>query len=166
MKNLMNKTLAVAVAMAITGAAFTGCKSKPKDADLKVAVETALTAKPSATGATVAVDKGIATLSGVVADEATKEELGKTASGIKGITSVVNNLTVAAPVAPVTVSADEALIKATNDAVKDFPGVTAAVADGVITLKGEIKKDNLRKLIMTLSTLKPKRVDNTQLVIK
>jgi hyperosmotically inducible protein len=166
MKKIMNKMMAVIMVFAVISAALTGCKSKPKDADLKAAIETALQAKPSASGATVTVDKGVATLSGQVADEASKEDLGKATAAIMGVKSVVNNLSVAPVNAPVTIAMDDPLTAAVKDATKDFPTVAATVSEGVITLKGEIQKANLQKLMMILQALKPKKVDNTQLVIK
>ncbi len=46
------------------------------------------------------------------------------------------------------------------DATKDHPTVKASVNNGVITLTGEIKRDQLAKLMMTLNTLKPKKIEN------
>ena len=168
MKNTMNRMIAALMVLTVMTAALTGCKSKPKDADLKAAIETALLANPSTSGAMVTVDKGVATLNGQVADEAGKQAADRAAATIPGVTSVVNNLTIApAPVtAPVVVAPDEALTAAVKDATKDFPTVTATVSNGVVTLKGEIEKANLQKLMMVLQALKPKKVDNSQLVIK
>ena len=163
MKNLMSKMMALVMVVAFMGATVTGCKNKPKDADLKTAVETAIQANPKLTASGVTVEKGVATLSGQVPDEATKEELGKAAAAVPGVTSVVNNLTIA--VTNVEIAADSPLAIAVKDATKDFPTVTATVADGVVTLKGELQKANLQKLMMALNALKPKKVDN-QLVIK
>lgn len=157
--------MATIMVFTVMAAVLTGCKSKPKDADLKAAIETLLQAKPAASGITVSVDKGVATLTGQVTDEAAKEELGKATAGIVGVKSVVNNLSIAPP-APVDIAMDEPLTAAVKDATKDFPTVTSSVSDGVITLKGEIQKANLQKLMMALQALKPKKVDNTQLVIK
>ena len=167
MKKFTYKLMTTLVVFAVTMAILTGCKSKPKDADLKAAVETLLQAKPNASAITVSVDKGVATLNGEVTDENTKEELGKSAAGIMGIKSVVNKLTVK-PVttAPVTIAMDDPLNAAVKDAIKDFPTVTSSVSDGAITLKGEIQKADLQKLMMVLQSLKPKKVENTQLVIK
>ncbi|WP_316818773.1 BON domain-containing protein [Pedobacter nyackensis] len=166
MKKTINNLMATIMVVAIMTIAFTGCKSKPKDADLKAAIETALQANPAASGTTVSVDKGVATLNGQVADEASKEDLGKAAAGIMGVKSVVNNLSIAAASVPVAITQDDPLAAAVKDATKDFPTVTATVFDGIITLKGEIQKANLQKLMMALQALKPKKVDNTQLVIK
>jgi len=167
MKKNINKLMAAILVFAVMTAVLPGCKSTPKDADLKAAIETLLQTKPVASGTTVSVDKGVATLSGQVTDETSKEELGKAAAGVVGVKSVVNNLSVAAPVsAPVTIAMDDPLTAAVKDATKDFPTVSASVSEGVITLKGEIQKANLQKLMMVLQALKPKKVDNTQLVIK
>lgn len=160
--------IAALMVFAVMTAALTGCKSKPKDADLKAAIETALLANPATSGAMVTVNEGVATLNGSVADETGKQAADRAAATIPGVKSVVNNLTVT-PVntaAPVVVAADDALTAAVKDATKDFPTVTATVSDGVVTLKGEIQKANLQKLMMVLQALKPKKVDNSQLVIK
>jgi hyperosmotically inducible protein len=165
MKKITNKLMTTIMVFAVMAAVLTGCKSKPKDADLKAAVETLLQTKPAASGVTVSVDKGVATLTGQVTDEASKEELGKATEGVIGVKSVVNNLSIVTP-APVVIAMDEPLTAAVKDAIKDFPTVTSSVSEGIITLKGEIQKANLQKLMMALQALKPKKVDNTQLVIK
>jgi hypothetical protein len=51
-------------------------------------------------------------------------------------------------------------MSAVRDATKDYPTVVATVADGVITLTGEISKASLPKLMMTLNSLKPKKIEN------
>jgi hypothetical protein len=61
---------------------------------------------------------------------------------------------------PVTVSGDEELRKGATDATKDFPGVTATVNNGEITLTGTIKRDRLPTLMQSLSSLQPKRINN------
>lgn len=165
MKNTKNKMMALVMAAAVMTAAFTGCKSKPKDADVKAGVETALQANPTATGVTVAVNEGVATLTGQVSDEASKEALGKSAAAVAGVKSVVNNLTIA-PASPVAVTMDDPLTAAVKDATKDYPTVTTTVADGVISLKGEIQKANLQKLMMALQALKPKKVETAGLTVK
>ena len=62
--------------------------------------------------------------------------------------------------APVTVSNDDDLKRGVKDATKDYPGVNAEVNNGEITLSGQIKRDNLPKLMMTLSSLRPKKINN------
>lgn len=66
---------------------------------------------------------------------------------------------------PVEISPDATLRSSVNDLVKAYNGVEAEVKDGVVTLRGNIKQDELQTLIMKVQELKPKKVDN-QLVIK
>lgn len=61
---------------------------------------------------------------------------------------------------PVTVSGDEELRKGVTDATKDFPGVTATVNNGEITLTGTIQRDRLPTLMQSLNSLQPKRINN------
>ncbi len=147
--------MAVAV---IATTLFVSCS--PKDADIKATIEEKIKTTPTMTGATVEVKDGIATISGEVKDPDCKAMCEKEIIGIKGVKSVVNNCTVPPPPAPIVIAADDPLSKAVTDAIKDYPGVKAAVKDGVITLTGDIKKDALKKLMPVLQALKPKKVDN------
>jgi hypothetical protein len=61
---------------------------------------------------------------------------------------------------PVTVSGDEELRRGATDATKDFPGVTATVNNGEITLTGTIQRDRLPTLMQSLNSLKPKKINN------
>ena len=142
----------------VGGLTLTSCK--PKDSDVKTSVETAITSNPDASGVTVMVNEGVATLTGEVKDEATKAAIEASAKSAKGVKSVVNNLTVAPPPAPVVVAADDPLTTGVKDATKDLPTVTATVADGVVTLTGSIEKAKLTTLMQTLNSLKPKKIDN------
>jgi len=103
-----------------------------------------------------------------VPDDATKTACENAVKDIAGVKSVVNNCTVTPPPpppAPVVISADDPLIKSVNDAIKDFPGVKASVSEGVVTLTGEIQRPSLQRLMKSLQSLKPKKIDN-QLTIK
>ena len=156
------KILKVLPALALIAAiSFTGCK--PKDADIKDAVEKSLKESPSTANVLVMVNDGVATLSGEVADANAKAESGTKATAVKGVKSVVNNTTIPAPAvapAPVMVTPDDPLMSSVKDATKDYPTVTATVADGVIMLSGSIAKASLPKLMMALNGLHPKKIDN------
>jgi osmotically-inducible protein OsmY len=136
---------------------ITGCK--PKDADIEKKVTTALGAYP---GVQVTVTDGVATLSGEVADEATRAAAETAARGVKGVKSVNSNLTVTPPPAPVVINPDTTLQETANSVIAglSLPTVKAAVQDGVITLTGEIKKSELQGLMMKLNELKPKKIEN------
>ena len=143
---------------------FLSCK--PKDADVQAKITEKFAASPELMGASDTVTDGVATLAGEVKDDAAKTEAETSAKDIKGVQSVVNNLTVIPPPPPpVTVNPDSALIQGVTDATKDFPTVKAAVDNGEITLTGSIKRSDLTKLMRTLNTLKPSKINN-QLTIK
>jgi osmotically-inducible protein OsmY len=159
----MKVTKVLAVMMIALAVGFVSCK--PKDADIKTAVEQAISAIPDASGATIEVKDGVATISGEFKDDAAKLAAETAAKAVKGVKSVVNNGSITPPpapvvTAPVEVSADAALISSVADAIKDFTTVKADVKDGVVTLTGEIQKTSLPKLMMALNALKPKKVEN------
>jgi osmotically-inducible protein OsmY len=151
------------VAIAALAISLTSCKKKPNDADIKAVIEKALASDPLAAGTTVTVEKGIATLSGVCKDEMSKAACEKLVAGIKGVKSVVNNCTITPPV---EITMDDPLTKAVTDALKAFPGVSATVKDGIISLTGSIAKADRQKLMMALQALKPKKVDPAGLTNK
>ena len=64
------------------------------------------------------------------------------------------------PTTPVTVAGDEELKRGVTDATKDFPGVTATVNNGEITLTGTIQRDRLPTLMQSLNSLQPKKINN------
>ena len=143
---------------------FFGCK--PKDADVQAKITEKFSSMPELTGASASVTDGIATLTGELKNDAAKTMAENTAKEVKGVKSVMNNITVTPPPPPpVTVNSDNVLNQGVADATKDFPTVTAVVNNGEITLTGTIKRDDLQKLMQTLNTLKPSKINN-QLTIK
>jgi hyperosmotically inducible protein len=140
-----------------------------KDSTIQKQIAEAAVTTPAMNGVSATVAEGVVTLTGEVKEDASKAACESAVKSIKGVKSVVNNITVAAPPPPPAampvVAQDVALTKGVTDATKDFPAVKATVADGVITLTGEIKRAALPKLMQTLNSLQPKKIDN-QLTIK
>ncbi len=135
---------------------FAGCKAK--DADIKTNVEEKLkTNTEMATPASVNVTDGVATLTGECKDETCKSKCGELAASAKGVKSVVNNMTVPAPV---VINTDDALTTGAKQAVAAYSGVTADVSGGVVTLRGSIARDNLTKLMQAITALQPKSIKN------
>ena len=75
--------------------------------------------------------------------------------------TTVNNTTTT----PVEIAPDDQLTNGVKDATKDFPGVTATVNNGEVTLTGTIKRDRLSTLMQSIQQLHPKKVNN-QLTIQ
>lgn len=164
MKHLGSFWLASAIGLS---AFFASCKGNVSDADIQTEVNKKLDDE-GGRGLTASVSAGTVTLTGTCKDEECKRECADEVKGVKGVKSVVNNISVASAnvtTAPIEITADAPLQQAVDNVVKDYKDVKAEVKDGIVTLRGEIKRDNLQKLIMSLNELKPKKVEN-QLVIK
>lgn len=149
---LTNLLMAVVVSATMF---FVGCK--PKDADIKAAVETALKADTSLKAAMVDVKDGIVTLTGECKDDACKAACEKLVAAVKGVKSVVNNCTVAPPApvpASVTTVLDAATQQAVKDGLKDIAGVTVEFVGDKAVLKGEVTKANRMKIMQILASAK------------
>lgn len=137
---------------------FVSCK--PKDADIKAAVEKALKADPSMSGTTVEVKDGVVTMGGECKDDACKAGCEKIVAGVKGVKSVVNNCTVAAPPAPapasLTTTLDEATQQRVKDGLKDMKGVTVEFSADKAILKGEVTKTQRMTIMQLLASAKVK----------
>ena len=72
-----------------------------------------------------------------------------------------NNANTTAP----EISSDAALETNVKDATKDYPGVTATVNNGEVTLTGTVDRDRLPKLMQSINGLNPRKVNN-QLTLK
>src|SRR4030095_9181964 len=166
MNKRINRVFAIPLAVFFLIASVISCKQKTSDADLKTAVDNAIAANSNLSGTYADVKDGVVTLSGEVKTDAAKESAETAAKGINGVKSVVNNLTVAPAPAPVEITPDDPLKAAVENTIKPYPGVKATIQNGVVTLSGEIKKADLQKLMIALNSLKPKSIDNTQLIIK
>lgn len=139
--------------MVVVSATMLFVSCKPKDADIKAAVEKALAADPMMTGTTVDVKDGVVTMGGECKDDACKAGCEKIAAGVKGVKSVVNNCTVAAPPPPppasLTTVLDAATQQKVKDGLKDMPGVTVEFVGDKAVLKGAVT-DKQRLTIMQL----------------
>ncbi|MES2777745.1 MAG: BON domain-containing protein [Bacteroidota bacterium] len=156
----MFKILFFTVMLTATLGAAISCK--PKDADIQAK---AVEAIKSAPGSQVTITDGVATLTGEVADEATRKTAESALKEVKGIEKVVNSLTVTPPPPPVEITADDALISDVQAALTSFSGVVANVSAGVVTLSGVVKKADMPRLMMAIQALGPKKVEN-KLTIK
>lgn len=136
----------------------------PKDADVQAKITEKFAATPELNGVTASVKDGVATLSGEVSNPSAATLAETTAKEVKGVKSVVNNTSVMAPPPPVA-APNDAITQGVTDATKDFPTVTATVNNGEITLTGSIARDDLQKLMQSLNSLNPKKINN-QLTIK
>ena len=161
MKHVISRLPAYVFILAI---GLVSCKGKVSDADIQTEVSKKL-ADEAGSGLTASVSNGVVTLTGTCKDDACKASCEKEVKDVKGVTSVVNNISIPPPSAPVVISPDPALQEAVNSVVKTYSKVKADVKDGVVTLTGEIERSKLQDLMQALNALNPKKVEN-QLTIK
>ena len=60
----------------------------------------------------------------------------------------------------VTINSDAELKSSVDAITKNYPDVKADIDNGVVTLKGSIRQDELQTLIMKVQELRPKKVEN------
>jgi hyperosmotically inducible periplasmic protein len=152
------------LALAVT-ILFTACK--PSDAAIAEAVKTQISTVTQ--GLMVDVKEGVVTLTGEVADDATKAAVESALQGIKGVKSVVNNTTVPPPPPPpVQINPDDVLRSTIQSAFdeKGIKGITATVSNGEVTLTGDVKKADLQKVMQVANESKPRKVNNQMKIIK
>jgi len=160
----LRKILSMAMVSAVLVSGTVACKSKISDADLKTKVETAIQSNPNVQ---VDVKDGVVTLNGTASSEEEKTRMADAAktADAKGVKSVVNNIVVNAPQIEVNTNTDDLTAKV-QAFTKDFPTVKTTVADGIITVTGELEQARVQALKMGLDALNPKKVDMSALKVK
>ncbi|HMO80298.1 MAG TPA: BON domain-containing protein [Pyrinomonadaceae bacterium] len=145
--------------LCVAGVVFLAACGK-NDADLQKAVQEKFAAE-NISGVSVAVNGGVATLSGEITDITVKTRAEKAAMSVDGIKSVTNNIVVKAP--PPAPVADDKMIEGTiNEGLKNknITGVTVTVKDGEVRLSGKVPQDKVAEVMMVANEAKPKRVVN------
>jgi len=137
---------------------------KPKDTDIQASFNEKAKANAQMANISASVTDGVITLTGQCPDAACKTSAEETAKDVKGVKSVVNNIVVDTP-APVVINDDATIRTSVAPIVAKYPGVTADVQNGTVTLRGSIKSDDLQKLMMAMQESNVKNVNN-QLTVK
>ena len=132
------------------------------DADLQKAASEKLAADKVA-GVSVAVKDGVATLTGEVADVTVKSKAAGSVKGVEGIKSVDDKTTVKPPPPPVEPVQSDPMIKGiVEEGIKKLglSGITVAVANGEVTLTGNVPKDRLAEVMKVTMEADVKKVNN------
>ncbi|POY34973.1 transport-associated protein [Solitalea longa] len=121
-------------------------------------------------GVSATVEKGVVTLNGELADEASRGTIENLVKEVKGVKSVVNNTTVKEEPPPpvVQINPDDVLKTTIEESFKQkgISGVTLSIANGEVTLSGDAKKEDLMKIMQAANEAKPKKVINQLKIIK
>jgi osmotically-inducible protein OsmY len=138
---------------------------QPSDSTIQQGVNEKIAGTP---GVTAEVKGGVVNLSGEVTDDAAKTTAEESVKSVAGVKSVTNNIMVQAPVpAPTpppaaTLSPDEILRNRLDSAYKTdgYAEVTVSVVGGEVTLEGNAKKADVKKIVMIAQDAKATKVNN------
>ena len=129
------------------------------DADIQTEAQEVIQANPELTGIQVSVQNRVATLTGVVQDDAIKTYAENQVAEVNHVATVINQLQVVPP-APDYSALDNSLNSGLQDALKDHSTVTATVQNGVVTLEGEINERDLPALMEKINALQAEEIVN------
>jgi len=156
----MKKMMFIMACVLATGLSMQSCKSN--DAKDQEKVEKALHSDYASVSSTL--KDGVVTLTGVVDSQAEKTAAGNLARSVNDVKSVVNNITVrsTAPAASTITYNDDNIRssianKLTAEGYKD---VQVQVQNGEVNLSGEVKRDDLRRVMQIANETKPRKVNN------
>lgn len=147
--------------LALVSFQMQSCKGN-RDPDIQSAIATETQNNPNLAGVSATVVDGVVTLTGQCEDEDCRKSAEKAVKKIDGVKDITNNITITSSV---TIRPDKELRENTEKIISKYKNVQAGVSNGIITLRGEVKKDKLPQLMIDLNDLHPKRIEN-QLVIK
>ena len=153
-----NRLLSMLTLLFLLGLGLVACNNV-KDSDLEAKAMELIATNPDASDVDVMVMDKVATLSGSVEDDMTKNYVESSVQGVKGIKHTVNNIMIIPPVPDYT-EMDATLREALPDALKDHPTIIAEVKDGVILLTGEVKEKDLPMVMEKVYALNPEKVEN------
>ncbi len=130
---------------------------KPTNDKLQSTLNTAL----GSSGVTVHVKDGVASLSGEVANEATRDAA-EQAAKIKGIDTVINNITIKPIPSQIIINPDDVLKSAIeNDLLKaGYKGINVSASHGEAILTGKVKKADIKDILKVAHQAKPKKLIN------
>lgn len=137
---------------------FSACNTV-SDEQIQNDAQELLNANPDLAGVVVSVQDRVATLTGIVKDEATKSYAETTVSGVRNVQSVINQLEVVPP-APDYTDLDAQINAGLAEALEGHQTVTATVNNGVITLTGDVNENDLPTLMERLNALQPVEIVN------
>lgn len=157
----MKKSLFIAFCAIFSVVLMQSCKNN--DEAIQKEVQTLVSEKVS--GITVSVKDKVVTLTGTVDSEEKKLEAAGVAS-IKSVKSVTNNIVVKEEPKPV-INPDTEIRTTINNKLSaaGYKDVQVEVANGEVTLKGNLKRSDLQKVMQIANESNPKKVNN-QLTLK
>jgi hyperosmotically inducible periplasmic protein len=154
----------------VTAILFLLVSCSPSDEQINQSVQKVLASNTSLSPVSASAKDGVVTLTGEVESETLRTLAETSVSGVNGVKSVVNSVTVKPPgptPEELKKMADDALLQKVNAnfATYKVTGVTATVADSIVTLTGQIKRSQLQNAMKAAMESGATKVEN-KLTIK
>jgi hyperosmotically inducible periplasmic protein len=163
-----SKIFCSTVGIVLLAALLSGCNRGPSDEALTQSVRAKLSADPALAAEVINVNtaSGVVTLSGTVKNDADKSRAEQVARGVEGVKQVTNNLTARPAPTPIIAQDDPLKTQVAANLVKyGITGITVTVANGEVTLTGDIPRAKLQDAMKAANEAHPKKVNN-KLTIK
>ena len=155
------RVFSLGLSLVLLAAFLAGCKRGPSDETLTQSVRAKISADaPLATEAiTVTTKDGVVTLAGTVKSGVDKSRAEELARSVEGVKSVTNNL-IAKP--PVIIAQDDPLKTAVVANLHKYgiSGITVSVANGEVTLEGDLPRAKLQDAMKAANEAHPRKVTN------
>lgn len=152
----------VLTALSLAVVLFLGACGGKSDAEMQTASADALKGDTMTSAVTVAVNEGVATISGEVESEEAKTKA-ETLAKVEGVKSVVNNVTVKEAAPPPMAEGSDTMVKEKMETAlksKGCDGATVEVKDGVATLRGTVATAKFGECVMAANEAGAKKVEN------
>ena len=136
-----------------------GCGQKEKDKDIKADITTKAQSEIAFAGVHYTVNKGVVDLWGTCPSEKEKHKVETTVGKIAGVKKIINQVVLG----PVVLDENFSLKQSVDSALKNYSLVSAQVSNGIVTLTGEAKADEVQKIQESLQKLSV-NIDNRIIV--
>jgi hyperosmotically inducible protein len=157
------RTVASFLCLAALVLCLGACHHGPDDAAITAAVKSKLAADAALATSVINVETkgGVVTLSGTVNNAADVGRAATLAQGVEGVKSVTNNLTPKPAPTPIIAQDDPLKTQVMANLTKyGVTGVTVAVANGEVTLTGDLARAKLQDAMKAANEAHPKKVNN------
>lgn len=147
----------------LLAALLSGCNRGPSDDTLTQNVRAKISADAALATEVINVNtlSGVVTLSGTVKSEAEKSRAEQLARSVEGVKQVTNSLTARPAPTPIIAQDDPIKTQIAANLVKyGVTGVTVTVANGEVTLTGDIPRAKLQDAMKAANEAHPKKVNN------
>jgi len=160
------KAIGISMMLALI-VALAGCNRGPNDETLTQQVKAKINADAglAAQAVNVSVKDGVVSLTGTVNSDPNKTRAEELAKSVEGVKSVTNTLTVRPPIVNATPPPVSPDVKLRTDVMAGLTKygittVTASVANGEVTLTGDIPRAKLQDAMKAANESHPKKVVN------